>query len=283
MHSFICVSCILTRKLTLPIVPSERQRFADTNHPRIMEETKSIDRDDMVLGLFLDSMTTNFPNHVVIDEQAKDSLKKDNKPNVAANVLPHPPQEHHLLPHHRPTQSDQKLRQKQIRQKHNDQKRRRPRNDPIPMSNAHLLPIMVNVGEIVPKQIDPVRFPYSRKYDPHAICGYHVGHVGNSIENCYPFKARTQKLIGQKLLSLTPVTAKAPIEKRFEYKGPLIHVQVHPPVSSLLCNIQIKDTTLECRWPILGHHLLLLLHLSMPILGSPMSHLEFIMVRLLIN
>lgn len=70
---------MLTRKLTLSIPPPERQRFAITTHLRAMEEIKRIDRTDMVLGLFLDSMTTNFPNQVVIDEQAEDILKEDNK------------------------------------------------------------------------------------------------------------------------------------------------------------------------------------------------------------
>ena len=69
---------MLTRKLTRSIPPSE-QRFANTDHPRIMEETKSLDRTNMVLGLFLDSMTINFQNQVVIDEQAEDILKGDKK------------------------------------------------------------------------------------------------------------------------------------------------------------------------------------------------------------
>lgn len=111
----------------------------------------------------------------------------------------------------------------------NDQERRLPHNDPIPMSYAYLLPILVNVGAIVPKQIEHVRFPYSRKHDHHAICGYHAGHVGSSIENCYPFKTKVEELINQ-LLCFTPVTTEAPTEKRFEYKGPPIHVQVPPHV-----------------------------------------------------
>ncbi|KAI5431673.1 hypothetical protein KIW84_035727 [Lathyrus oleraceus] len=142
-----------------------------------MEETKSIDRANMVLGLFLDSMTTNFSNRVVIDKKAEDSLKKCNKQKVAASVLPLLPQEQRLLPHQRSAQSDQKLKQKKINQKNNDQEGRCPHYDPIPMSYAHLLAILVNVGAIVPKQIESARFPYGRKHDPHAICGYHAGYV----------------------------------------------------------------------------------------------------------
>lgn len=122
------------------------------------------------------------------------------------------------------------MKQKQISQKNKDREGRHPRNDLIPISYAYLLPILVNVGEIVPKETEPARFPYNRKHDPHAICGYHVGYVGNSIENCYSFKTKVQEFIDQKLLSFTPVIVEAPVEKRFEYKGPSICVQVHPPV-----------------------------------------------------
>ena len=101
------------------------------------------------------------------------------------------------------------------------------------MSYAHLLPILVNARAIVSKQIEPARAPYGRKHDPRAICGYHAGYVGHSIENCYPFKAKVHELINRNLLCFTPVTSKAPVEKRFEYKGPLIHVQVPSPAVQL--------------------------------------------------
>ena len=94
------------------------------------------------------------------------------------------------------------------------------------MSYAHLLPILVKVGAIVPKQIEPAKFPYGRKHDPHATCGYHAGYVGHSTETCHVLKARVQELIHQKLLSFTPVIIEVLIEKEFEYKGPPIHVQV---------------------------------------------------------
>ncbi|KAI5384780.1 hypothetical protein KIW84_071685 [Lathyrus oleraceus] len=60
-----------------------------------MEETKSIDRVDMVLRLFLDRTTTNFPNQVMIDEKVEDILKEDNKQKVVAGFPPPLPQEYH--------------------------------------------------------------------------------------------------------------------------------------------------------------------------------------------
>ncbi|KAI5430567.1 hypothetical protein KIW84_034959 [Lathyrus oleraceus] len=120
-------------------------------------------------------MTTHFPNQVVIDDQAEDILKEDNKQKVTANFLPLLPQEHCFLPHQRPAQSCQIWKQKQISKGNKDQERRRTLYDPIHMSYAHLLPILVEAGAIVPKQIEPARFPYGRKHDPHAMYGYHAG------------------------------------------------------------------------------------------------------------
>ncbi|KAI5436215.1 hypothetical protein KIW84_022616 [Lathyrus oleraceus] len=162
-----------------------------------MENGKSIDKADMVLGLFLDSMTTNFPNR-------------------------------------RPAQSNQKLKQKQISQKNKDQEGRCPHDDPIPMSYTQLLPILVNARAIMPKQIEPAKFPYHREHGLHSTCGYHAGYVGPSTEACHVLKSRIQELIDQKLLRFTHVIVEAPVEKRFEYNGPLICVQVHPPMVQLV-------------------------------------------------
>ncbi|KAI5424637.1 hypothetical protein KIW84_030720 [Lathyrus oleraceus] len=143
-----------------------------------MEETKSIDKADMVLGLFLDSRKTNFPNQ-------------------------------------RFAQSNQKLKHKQISKGNNDQEKRRPRYDLIPVSYAHMLPILVDVRAIVPKQIEPARFPYRRKHDPQPTCGDHVGYVGHSIEVCHVLNTKVQELIDRNLLCFTLVTAKVLIEKEF--------------------------------------------------------------------
>lgn len=157
------------KNLTLSFPPSKRQGLADTNHQRIMEKGKSImykrdlsldqDMNDMVLGIFLDSMTTDFPNQVAIDEQIDDNLNKGNIQKMVAGILLLPPLEQCLLPLQRPAQSNQKMKHKQISKENNDQERRRPHNDLIPMSYEYLLPILVNTWEIMPKQIEPAKFP----------------------------------------------------------------------------------------------------------------------------
>lgn len=71
------------------------------------------------------------------------------------------------------------------------------------MSYAHLLSILINVREIVPKEIKPSRFPYYPKLDLNVTCGYHVGHVGNSTEACCIPKNKVEELFDQKMLCFT--------------------------------------------------------------------------------
>ncbi|KAI5409938.1 hypothetical protein KIW84_055410 [Lathyrus oleraceus] len=103
------------------------------------------------------------------------------------------------------------MNHKQISKGNKDQEGRRPCNGPIPMSYAQLLPILVNVRAIVPKQIEPAKFPYHRKHDPHATCGYHAGYVGHSTEACHILRNKVQELIDRNLLCFIPMTAKIPM------------------------------------------------------------------------
>ncbi|KAI5385165.1 hypothetical protein KIW84_071960 [Lathyrus oleraceus] len=123
--------------------------------------------------------------------------------NVTTSILPLPPQEQSPLPRQRPSQSNKKLKQKQVIKENNDQEMRRPRNDLILMPYVHLLPILINVGEIMPKHIEPARFPNHHKHDPNATFGYHAGYVEHSTEACYVPKNKVQELLDQKLLCIT--------------------------------------------------------------------------------
>ncbi|KAI5410071.1 hypothetical protein KIW84_055523 [Lathyrus oleraceus] len=100
-------------------------------------------------------------------------MKEDNKQKVTTGFLPFLPQEQCSLPPQRPSQSNQKWKQKQISKGNNDQERRRPRYDPIPMSYTHLLPILVKAGAIVPKQTEPAKLPYDL-FKGQSIWGNHV-------------------------------------------------------------------------------------------------------------
>ena len=65
----------------------------------------------------------------------------------------------------------------------------------LPMTYGELLPILSrNYGiSIIPTK--PRRPPYPRGYDVNAICEYHTGVEGHSVENCKTLKDKVQSLI----------------------------------------------------------------------------------------
>ncbi|KAI5407167.1 hypothetical protein KIW84_053424 [Lathyrus oleraceus] len=152
---------------------------------------------DMILELFLDCMTTNFSDRVVIGERTENELKAGKVQNATTCILPVYPQEQYLLPHKKPTQANQKQKQKQTNKGNNDRERRRPHFDSIPISYTHLLPIMIHVRAIVPKEIENSRIPYLSKHDPNATYGYHsryIGHIRNSITSAIGSKDRSEEV-----------------------------------------------------------------------------------------
>lgn len=75
---------------------------------------------DMILELFMDSMTTDFSNQVVVGERTDNRLTTGKIQNATASSLPVYPQVQYLLLNQKSTQGNQKQKQKQISQGNND-------------------------------------------------------------------------------------------------------------------------------------------------------------------
>lgn len=60
--------------------------------------------------------------------------------------------------HQGPVQGNLNRKQEKISKGTNDQEGRHPRYDPILVSYAHLMSILINEGPFVPKVIDPTKF-----------------------------------------------------------------------------------------------------------------------------
>lgn len=91
MHTYVHFHFTHTsqKKLTLSLPQPEGQWFSDTNHQRIVEQVKhentvwkkSLDHiqgmDAMVLELFLDKLTMDFSDQIMIGEQTENKSKVD--------------------------------------------------------------------------------------------------------------------------------------------------------------------------------------------------------------
>lgn len=81
-------------------------------------------------------------------------LKSQKQLRAFCNFLP----ENSIFNHSRPVQGNLNRKQEKISKGTNDQEGRRPRYDPIPVSYAHILSIVINEGGFVPKVIEPIKF-----------------------------------------------------------------------------------------------------------------------------
>lgn len=78
-----------------------------------------------------------------------------------------------------------------------------PQIDKISVPYAELVPYLIHVGAIMPKEIPGASPPFRPKHDPNAPCAYHVRFIGHSIEYCWALKYKVQDLINQEILSFS--------------------------------------------------------------------------------
>ncbi|XP_050918887.1 uncharacterized protein LOC127136366 [Lathyrus oleraceus] len=79
----------------------------------------------------------------------------------------------------------------------------RPQFDKIPVPYAELVPYLIHVGAIVPRDLPTTSPPFNRSHNPNATCAFHAGHIGHSTEDCWALKKRIQELIDQEILSFS--------------------------------------------------------------------------------
>lgn len=79
----------------------------------------------------------------------------------------------------------------------------RPQIDKISVPYTELVPYLIHVGAIVPKEIPVTTPPFRPKHDPNASCAYHVGFIGHSTEDCWALKYKIQDLINQEILTFS--------------------------------------------------------------------------------
>ncbi|XP_050895784.1 uncharacterized protein LOC127102458 [Lathyrus oleraceus] len=80
---------------------------------------------------------------------------------------------------------------------------KRPQIDKILVPYAQLVPYLIHVGDLVPKEIPQAIPPYHPKHYPNASCAYHTGYIGHSTKDCWSLKNKIQELMNQKILSFS--------------------------------------------------------------------------------
>lgn len=79
----------------------------------------------------------------------------------------------------------------------------RPQIDKILVPYSELVPYLIHVGEIVPKEISAATPSFRPKYDPNASCAYNARFIGHSTEDYWALKYKIQDLINQDILTFS--------------------------------------------------------------------------------
>jgi hypothetical protein len=93
--------------------------------------------------------------------------------------------------------------QQQALQQFNNQNHipRAPQFDPIPITYAELLPVLIDKNLVRTRTPPAVPATLPRWYRSYHFCAFHEGAPGHDIERCYALKAEVQKLIRANILS----------------------------------------------------------------------------------
>ncbi|XP_050919781.1 uncharacterized protein LOC127137354 [Lathyrus oleraceus] len=103
---------------------------------------------------------------------------------------------------------------------------KRTQYDKIPVPYTDLVPYLIHVGAIVPKEIPQAMSPYHYKHNPNASCAYHAGHVGHSTEDCWPLKNKIQDLIDRKILTFSEEKPNVKTNPIPNHDGPSVSVVI---------------------------------------------------------
>ncbi|XP_050877446.1 uncharacterized protein LOC127081206 [Lathyrus oleraceus] len=79
----------------------------------------------------------------------------------------------------------------------------RPHFGKIQVPYEELVPYLIHVGVIVPRELPATSPPFNRIHNPNATSVFHAGYIEHSIEDCWALKKRIQELIDQEILSFS--------------------------------------------------------------------------------
>lgn len=113
------------------------------------------------------------------------------------------------------------------------------------MSYAELVPYLIHVGAIVPKEIHAASLPFHPKHDDNASCAYHAGYIGNSTEDCWTLKYKVQDLINQEILSFSEEKPNVKMNALPKHGGSTVNVVIEEEIAEYVLRADDVKTSLS--------------------------------------
>lgn len=117
--------------------------------------------------------------------------------------------------------------------------------DKISVPYAKLVSYLIHVGAIMPKEILAASPPFRHKHDPNASCAYHVGFIGNSIEDCWALKYKIQDLINYEILTFSEEKPNVKTNPFTNHGGSAVNVVVEEETTESVLRVDDVKTPLS--------------------------------------
>lgn len=113
------------------------------------------------------------------------------------------------------------------------------------MSYSELVPYLVHVGEIIPKELPVATPPFRNNHDPNASCAYHAGFMGNSIENYWALKCKIQDLINQNILTFFEEKSNVKTNPLPNHSGALVNAVIEEVNVEVVLKVEEAKTPMS--------------------------------------
>ncbi|XP_050889356.1 uncharacterized protein LOC127094579 [Lathyrus oleraceus] len=221
-------------------------------------------------GLYFEKMigspSTNFTDMVTIGERVKSGLKSGKitdtvvsqsvnkraycgftkKKEGEANVVMAKARPRHRRDN-RPSTSNQRNPNQQYNRAQNRGNffGNHPQFDKIPVPYSELVPYLVDVGAIIPKEFPVATPPFRNNHGPNASCAYHAGFIGHSTENCWALKCKIQDLINQNILAFSEEKPNVKIKPLLNHNSASVNVEIEEVKAEVVLKVEEVKTLMS--------------------------------------
>lgn len=124
-----------------------------------------------------------------------------------------------------------------------------PQFDKIPVPYAELVPYLIHVGAIVPRELLAASPPSNRHYNANATCSFHTMYVGYSTEDCWTLKKRVQELIYQEILSFSEEKPNVKTNPLPNHSGAAVNAVIEEENTKVILRVEEVKTPMSivCR------------------------------------
>lgn len=113
------------------------------------------------------------------------------------------------------------------------------------MPYAELVPYLIHVGAIVPRELLAASPPFDRCHNSNATCAFHAGYIEHSTEDCRALKQRNQELIDQEILSFSEEKSNVKTNPLSNHSGAAVNAVIEEENTKVIQRVEEVRTPMS--------------------------------------